>query len=70
METHSQKEKLKLCRFSTHIEIFMFCTKIEVENLPHIPCSSFLPRFEVLSAHTIIGGTGRHFISIRGVVSG
>ncbi len=24
---HSQKEKLKLCRFSTYIEIFMFCTQ-------------------------------------------
>ncbi len=23
---HSQKEKLKLCMFSTYIEIFMFCT--------------------------------------------
>ncbi len=26
LEVHSQKEKLKLCMFSTYIEIFMFCT--------------------------------------------
>ncbi len=25
-DMHSQKEKLKLCMFSTYIEIFRFCT--------------------------------------------
>ena len=27
LSVHSQKEKLKLCMFSTYIEIFMFCTQ-------------------------------------------
>ncbi len=52
---HSQKEKLKLCMLSTYIEIFMFLHRIEVQNLPNIQCSSFLPCFEVVFAHTIIG---------------
>ena len=54
---HSQKEKLKLCRFSTYIEILCFVHRRGAKYSPHtsIQCSSFLLRFEVVFAHTIIG---------------
>ncbi len=51
---HSQKEKLKLCFLHT-LRFLCFVHRIEVWNIPHIQCSGFLPRLEVVFAHTIIG---------------